>query len=320
MMNDFFLTILNGHESDDDRQAAIESLLLAAMRREFSNSKEIFEAAKDMSLTVRDLMAGRITDFPILPIRQSDAFYCKKHTKSQIPYFHGHLFYELLFVHRGKCFQQFEDGSRLCLTKGQCFLLCPNAVHKIERSDSSDVVLKLVIPCELFKQTGEGVLGDLLLKGRILFDKVSETAEYAILKLLREQSRKDRYKDGLIRSYLTILFTELATTQPSDYAIEALLNDYFEKNGKNATLSEFAKAQSYHVNYLSRLIKKRTGKSFSELLRLYRMHRAKRLLTESDLSIEAIAFEVGYASASGFYRQFFSSLGMTPAEYRNRLK
>lgn len=99
-----------------------------------------------------------------------------------------------------------------------------------------------------------------------------------------------------------------------------MLNDYFENNIKTASLSEFAATQNYNVNYISRLIKNRTGRSFSELLSLYRINRAKQLLTESNLTIEDIAFEVGYSNTSGLYKQFFSMIGMKPSEYRNILK
>ncbi len=319
-MNDTFLTILANHEVDDNKQSNTESLFIEALKKEFINAREILDTAKSLSISVKDFMSGKITDFPIIPIRQSDEFYIKKHTESQVPYFHSHKFYELIYVHRGKCLQQFKDGSKLCLIKGQCILLCPNAVHKIEKSNRSDIILKFVIPCGLFKQTGGKVLRDRLSEPTILFDNVSETSEFAILKLLQEQSCNARFQDLIIQSYLTIVFTELVKMQKYDFAIETMLNDYFDKNIKTASLAEFAVTQNYNANYISRLIKNRTGKSFSELLSLYRINRAKQLLTENNLTIEDIAFEVGYSNTSGLYKQFFSILGMKPSEYRNTLK
>lgn len=319
-MNNTFSTILDRHEADDNRQASLEELIKEAIKNEFANGKEILDRAEALSLSVKDFTSGKITDFPIIPIRQSDQFYIKKHTESQIPYFHSHNFYELIYVHRGRCIQQFKDGSKLCLTKGQCLLICPNAVHKIEKSKRADVVLKFVIPNSLFEQTGCKILGDRLSETTILFENVSETATFAISKLLQEQSNNAKFKDLIIKSYLTIIFAELVNIQKNDITIETMLNNYFDESIKTASLAEFAAIQNYNANYVSRLIKKRTGKSFSELLRLYRINRAKQLLTESDLSIEEIAFEVGYSNASGLYKQFFSILGMKPSEYRGMLK
>ena len=42
----------------------------------------------------------------------------------------------------------------------------------------------------------------------------------------------------------------------------------------------------------------------------------KALLAQTELSIEQIAAEVGYADPSAFYRQFAAAFGMTPGEYR----
>ena len=319
-MNNTFSTILNKHETDDNRQANIEELITAAIKNEFANGKEILDTAELRSISVKDFMSGEVIDFPIIPIRQSDEFYIKKHTESQVPYFHSHRFYELIYVHRGKCLQQFKDGSKLCLTKGQCLLLSPNAIHKIEKSKRSDIILKFVIPCSLFKQTGGKILSDRLPATTILFEDVSETAEFAILKLLQEQSCNAQYKDLIIQSYLTIIFTELVNMQKYDIAIQIMLNDYFNENIKTASLAEFAATQNYNANYISRLIKNRTGKSFTQLLNLYRINCAKQLLTESNLTIENIAFEVGYSNTSGLYKQFLSILGMKPSEYRNVLK
>ncbi len=92
-MNDTFSAILNMHEADDNKQANIEELMTAAIDKEFANGKEILDTAELLCISVKDFIAGRITDFPIIPVRQSDEFYIKKHTESQVPYFHSHKFY-----------------------------------------------------------------------------------------------------------------------------------------------------------------------------------------------------------------------------------
>ncbi len=199
-MNDTFLTILNKHESDDKRQVDTEKLFLAAIKNEFANSKEIFEAVKQLNLSVGDFLSGRIKEFPILPIRQSDIFYIKKHTVSQIPYFHSHTFYELIYVHRGKCIQHFKDGTELLLTAGKCILILPSCVHKIEKCNRSDIILKFVIPINIFDSTGGKIIEDCAYQSKVLFVNVTETAEFAILKLLQEQSSNNKFKNLLIQS------------------------------------------------------------------------------------------------------------------------
>ncbi len=319
-MNETFLTILNKHESDDKRQADTEKLFLAAIENEFANSKEIFDAVKQSNLSVRDFLSERLKEFPIVPIRQSDKFYIKKHTESQIPYFHSHTFYELVYVHRGKCVQHFNDGTELLLTAGKCLLIFPGCVHKIEKCNSYDIILKYVIPLNIFDSTGGNIIDDCARQSKILFENVNETAEFAILKLLQEQSYNNKFKNLLIQSYLTIIFAELTDTKKTDIAIETKLDEYFVENIKTASLADFAAKQGYNSNYIGRLIKNKTGKSFSELFTVYRIARAKQLLIESNFTIEDIAYEIGYSNASGFYKQFFSVVGIKPNEYRNLLK
>ena len=96
-------------------------------------------------------------------------------------------------------------------------------------------------------------------------------------------------------------------------------DDYFPNDLKQASLDHFAREYGYTPAYASRSVKRQTGKKFSELLCKYRMQRAAELLSSSDMSVEDIAFEIGYKVPSALYRQFKAHFGMTPNEYRNAL-
>ena len=65
-------------------------------------------------------------------------------------------------------------------------------------------------------------------------------------------------------------------------------------------------------------LQKAYGKSFSEYLRDLRLEEAARLLRETDMPIDQVAFDVGLKSASGFYRNFLLSYGLTPNQYRQK--
>ena len=316
-MNDSITAILKKHEADDDAQIGESALMVAAIKREFFNSEEILKVAAEKHITVGDLVSGRVKEFPIIPVRQSEEFYLKKHTKSQFPYAHSHRFYELIYVHKGECVQKFARGGELRLTEKQCALVFPNTVHSLGECGPKDVILKMVIPCGLFERTCASAFGDFVTGPVQVFETVSETAEYAVLQLLEEQYRNNLFKDFITQSYLTILFAELVGSPKTDLAWETALCRYFGENIKTASLKEFAAMHHYHPDYASRLIKQRTGKSFSELLIRYRMNRVKDLLIESSLSVEDIAFEVGYANSTGLYKQFFAAFGMKPSQYRN---
>jgi transcriptional regulator GlxA family with amidase domain len=60
------------------------------------------------------------------------------------------------------------------------------------------------------------------------------------------------------------------------------------------------------------------GMSPMEYIHTVRLEEAKQMLESTDLSVEAIAMEVGYQDASFFGRLFRRKVALTPAQYRRR--
>lgn len=59
------------------------------------------------------------------------------------------------------------------------------------------------------------------------------------------------------------------------------------------------------------------GLSFSHLIRIVRIHEACSLLEVSDAALTSIAFGTGFSDSAHFSRDFRSSMGMTPTDYRS---
>ena len=72
--------------------------------------------------------------------------------------------------------------------------------------------------------------------------------------------------------------------------------------------------------FLRRSFKQLTGRSLLEYQSELRLRAALRLLSESDLKMEAIAFEVGYRSKKDLYRVVQAHLHCTPLEYRQQMR
>lgn len=70
-------------------------------------------------------------------------------------------------------------------------------------------------------------------------------------------------------------------------------------------------------SYLSRLFKEKTGSTYIEFLSSLRLEEAKRMLRETEMSIQDILQSVGYHDAASFHRKFKQMTGMTPAAYRD---
>lgn len=92
---------------------------------------------------------------------------------------------------------------------------------------------------------------------------------------------------------------------------------YIEANHKrDISLEETAEEIHLNPSYLSHSFKKETGVTFLQYLNNLRIEKACELLSESDMTVEDIAFKVGYNSSSYFHKIFRTSMNITPKQYR----
>jgi AraC-like DNA-binding protein len=97
-------------------------------------------------------------------------------------------------------------------------------------------------------------------------------------------------------------------------ARRAAVLDYIASHFCDENLSGYNLAEKLGISqrYLQRLLKT-TGKTFTEHVNELRLDRAFRLITMCpDKNVSDVAFEVGYADLSNFYKQFRSRFGDTP--------
>ncbi|MBP7498349.1 MAG: AraC family transcriptional regulator, partial [Chryseobacterium sp.] len=85
----------------------------------------------------------------------------------------------------------------------------------------------------------------------------------------------------------------------------------------NLTLEMVAKELQVTKHLLSQYINETLGKSFSSLIKEYRVEKAKQLLqTESNFTIEGLGYDSGFSSKSTFFTAFKKITGSTPSEYQ----
>ena len=102
-----------------------------------------------------------------------------------------------------------------------------------------------------------------------------------------------------------------------DRSLKDQIVEYIASHPEHVTLQELSERFSYHPNYISSLLRKEYGMSFSELVLRSRMERAQMLLQNTQLSNERIAEMLGYTNTSNFYKAYKKYYGVTPAEARN---
>ena len=103
-----------------------------------------------------------------------------------------------------------------------------------------------------------------------------------------------------------------------DQELMMVVYRYVEEKYRDGELSELAQMLHYDLHWLSRTIKRLTGKTYTELVQAKRMRQAAYLLQTSRLSVGDIALAVGYENISYFHRLFQKTYQMSPRKYRIR--
>lgn len=85
-------------------------------------------------------------------------------------------------------------------------------------------------------------------------------------------------------------------------------------------VNDYAELQSLHPNYLSNVIKTKTGKTIMTWLSEKTIAEAKSLLQNSEMSIKEIAFLLGFTESAHFSNYFKKNTQTTPANYKKEHK
>lgn len=84
--------------------------------------------------------------------------------------------------------------------------------------------------------------------------------------------------------------------------------------------ADLAREVGVSESVLSRIVNAAFNKSFPSLISFYRVEDAKRMLSDSDIAIQVIAFEVGFNSLASFNRVFREVAGESPSAFRGRYR
>lgn len=100
-----------------------------------------------------------------------------------------------------------------------------------------------------------------------------------------------------------------------DERLLAMLN-YIQINYQTVTLEKMAEEFHLSTPYVSKYIKDKSGKTFGEHVTQVRMKKAKTLLKNGNMTIDNIAYSVGYPNSEHFSRVFKKAFDMAPIQYR----
>jgi len=93
---------------------------------------------------------------------------------------------------------------------------------------------------------------------------------------------------------------------------------YVQNHYYDVTLEDLAECFNLSKPYLSRYIRQKSGMTFQEAVKKARLKRARKMLKESNQTVESIAETVGYETVEHFNRLFKKTYNMTPGQYRSQ--
>lgn len=326
-MNEVLQKEFERQEKEDQERMTV--CFEEAVREELDLPGKYLQLLHGKKYSPKEIMelSGRET-----PVRVASELNIRKHTLCQIPYYHGHDFYELVYVYRGKGGQYFPGGQpAIHMNTGDVCLLTPGKIHGMMPADQEDIVLKLVIPRfwmkwilpELEKDSNLMNWVKMLYKknelyffqsGGIRGGSFHQFMEMLMMELYRQQG----YSMLAVRSLISLLFIELGRMTVESSSSNLLQNviEYIQNHICTADLDMLSTQLGYSSRHLARRIAEETGTSFTELLTQIRLQKASDLLAETDLILEEVARQSGYRNTSGLYKRFQAVYGMSPGEYR----
>ncbi len=103
---------------------------------------------------------------------------------------------------------------------------------------------------------------------------------------------------------------------PAEFVVNRAIKFIHEEYHNDIYLEQIAETLSVSPKYLSKIFKKITNQNISNYIVRLRISEAKKLIIETDETINNIAAKVGFTSKSTFYRLFKNIEGVSPSDYR----
>lgn len=278
------------------------------------------------------------------PIPIDRELYIRRHSRFNPMPEHVHSYVEMSYVYRGGC-PQTVNGEEVRLLENQVLLLDSDCPHAIGALGEDDIMVSVCLQPALLRRcldetrAGDDWLTDFLISS---LDEQSDHSRYVLFhgqdnrrlrrffqELLCEYFDPSSHADKIILRLFQLIIAELMNVYESDYvrrekersasgvSVVSVVR-YIQEHFLDCTLDGVAECFFVTPNYLSALLKKKTGRSYLQLVQDQKLGHAASLLSTGSATVEEAARAVGYENLSFFYRKFREAYGCSPAEWRRR--
>ena len=249
---------------------------------------------------------------------------------------HTHDYVEMVYGCSGVV-EHIVDGKSILLKPGELLFLGQKAVHQVCPAGREDIAVNFIVLPEFFNDTLSAIGHEATLLRQFLLDclfrqnigpsclhfqvaddrPVQNLAENLLITLLHDTPNRRKVS----QMTMTLLFLQLLShTDKLDWdaqedTILKLLR-YVENHYADASLTEAAELLHSDLSSLSRLIRRQTGKTFTQLVQEKRLAQAAFLLKNTGQNVDDVALAVGYENISYFHRIFKAAYSLSPRQYR----
>ena len=253
---------------------------------------------------------------------------------------HSHSYVEMIYQVQGSTTHIINGVGTLTLRAGGLLFLGRGTEHAIKAAGRDDIAVNFILIPAFFDSAAISIGGSSALSvflksnlgivspspAHLLYDVSGAPVLENLLEnlVLLELEGSPLQRQELQQGTLELLLKHLSgqtdrlmavNKREREQAVVLSALSRIEED-VHCSLSELAEEQGMELPALSRLIRRHTGCTFTELLHTARFNRAIVLLKETNLSIVEISAAVGYENTAFFYRHFAQRFGCTPAEYR----
>ncbi|MCH3987528.1 MAG: AraC family transcriptional regulator [Lachnospiraceae bacterium] len=256
---------------------------------------------------------------------------------------HRHNYVEVLYMCEGST-RHILNGEEITVRSGDLLMLSQRVTQEVYPAGEHDIGVNFLILPEFFNgilrmipdeknAIRDFLIGTLaaappgagtdappfLLFHAADFLPVQNLMENLIYGLLNRQGASRTIEQntfGLLLLYLMKLSDHLQVGAGGTDELMMKVLDYVDSRYRDASLTDLAQDLHYDPFQLSRMIKRRMGRNFTDLVQERRLSQARYLLTHTQMSVLSVAGAVGYSNVSYFHRIFRAASGQTPRHYR----
>ena len=253
---------------------------------------------------------------------------------------HTHDYVEVVYVCSGQTVH-IVNGKQIRLEQGDLLFLSQSCTHEVCNAGLHDVAVNFIVLPEFFYTTLATIGEEETPLRRFLVDcltgrnpdagylhfavsnvpPVQNLVENLLFTLLWETPLKRKTSQltmALLFLQLMGLTDTIRNRDSGDSAVLQVLR-YVEKHYVSGSLTELAQQMHYDLSWLSREIKRKTGKTFTQLIQEKRLAQAAYLLKNTAWTVADISVSVGYENISYFHRIFHDAYGKSPKHYRDEM-